>query len=155
MFFYFSVMERYFKRKTQPEILEPSPKSPKNNESSSKQICVDSMKVNLETLQYIMDCIDQFRVIILMFETKFEEPISKINLVNQKPIHFPTQILGQSLEGSILLGLLSFLIGWSIAHHRMLPIVYVVISSNLILEINLVGILLLESDSRIGSARRN
>ncbi|KAM2123617.1 hypothetical protein ACFX1Q_021131 [Malus domestica] len=69
-------------------------------------------------------------------------------------MHFPTQILGQSLEGSILLGLLNFLIGWSIAHHRMLPIVYVVISSNLILEINLVGILLLESDSRIGSARR-
>ena len=52
MFFYFSVMERYFKRKTQPEILEPSPKSPKNNESSSKQTCVDSMKINSETLQY-------------------------------------------------------------------------------------------------------
>ncbi|XP_050156296.1 uncharacterized protein LOC126630229 [Malus sylvestris] len=45
-------MERYFKRKTQPEILEPSPKSPKNNESSSKQTCVDSMEINSETLQY-------------------------------------------------------------------------------------------------------
>ncbi|CAN6687026.1 unnamed protein product [Malus baccata var. baccata] len=45
-------IERYFKRKTQPEILEPSPKSPKNNESSSKQTCVDSMEINLETLQY-------------------------------------------------------------------------------------------------------
>ena len=90
-----------------------------------------------------------------MSETKFAEPISKINLVNDKPIHFSTQILGQSLEGLTLLGLLSFLIGWCIAHHRMLPIVYVVISSNPILAINLVGILLLESDSRIGSARRN
>ncbi|KAM1253096.1 hypothetical protein ACFX2J_041025 [Malus domestica] len=45
-------MERYFKRKTQPEILEPSPKSPKNNESSSRQTCVDSMEINSETLQY-------------------------------------------------------------------------------------------------------
>ena len=87
-----------------------------------------------------------------MSETKFEEPISEINLVNHKPIYFPTQILGQSLEGSIMLGLLSFLIDWSIAHHMMLPIVYVVISSNPILKINLMGILLLESYLGFGSA---
>ena len=62
MFFYFSVMERYFKRKTQPEILEPSPKSPKNNKSSSKQTCVDSMEINSETLQY-----DPFHIYTMMF----------------------------------------------------------------------------------------
>ena len=53
MFFIFQLWKDISKKKkTQSEILEPSSKSPKNNESSSKQTFVDSMKMNLETLQY-------------------------------------------------------------------------------------------------------